>query len=59
MHKRHEEYEAPLSFFVTEWNTPLDVDKANKEYIERSEELWGAIEKARWSFWSELSLEEN
>lgn len=42
----------------SEWNTPLDVEKANKDYIERSEELWSTMERARWSFWNELNMEE-
>ncbi|RXG64255.1 hypothetical protein Avbf_15437 [Armadillidium vulgare] len=45
-------------FEPVEWNTPLDVEKANKDYIERSEELWSTMERARWSFWNELNMEE-
>ncbi|KAK4321589.1 hypothetical protein Pmani_007614 [Petrolisthes manimaculis] len=40
-------------FEPVEWNIPIDVNKMNKEYIERSEELWQAIDKARWSFWED------
>ncbi|XP_063609517.1 tRNA selenocysteine 1-associated protein 1-like [Penaeus indicus] len=45
-------------FEPVEWNVPIDVDKANSEYIERSEELWQAIEKARWTFWEEAKEDE-
>ncbi|XP_068221665.1 tRNA selenocysteine 1-associated protein 1-like isoform X2 [Palaemon carinicauda] len=45
-------------FEPVEWNVPIDIDKANKEYIDRSEELWQAIEKARWNFWDEGTKEE-
>ncbi|ROT61329.1 hypothetical protein C7M84_020898 [Penaeus vannamei] len=45
-------------FEPVEWNVPIDVDKANAEYIERSEELWQAIEKARWTFWEEAKEDE-
>jgi len=44
-------------FEPVEWNTIIDVDKINKNYIERSEELWQAIEKVRWSFWEEEKQE--
>ncbi|MCL4125371.1 UNVERIFIED_CONTAM: hypothetical protein GTU68_010033 [Idotea baltica] len=50
--------ESKEDFEPVEWNTPLDVDKANKDYIDRSEELWNTMEKARWSFWNDLNLEQ-
>ncbi|CAL4203395.1 unnamed protein product, partial [Meganyctiphanes norvegica] len=45
-------------FEPVEWNTVIDVDKINKNYIERSEELWQAIEKVRWSFWEDEKQDE-
>lgn len=45
-------------FEPVEWNTVIDVDKINKNYIERSEELWQAIEKVRWSFWEDEKVDE-
>lgn len=41
-----------------DWNVPIDIKKTNKEYIDRSEELWQAIEKARWSFWEDIKDDE-
>ncbi|KAG7164161.1 putative tRNA selenocysteine 1-associated protein 1-like [Homarus americanus] len=45
-------------FEPVEWNNPIDVNKTNKEYIDRSEELWQAIEKSRWSFWDQVKEDE-
>ena len=45
-------------FEPVDWNVPIDIKKTNKEYIDRSEELWQAIEKARWSFWEDIKDDE-
>ncbi|XP_076044446.1 tRNA selenocysteine 1-associated protein 1-like isoform X2 [Oratosquilla oratoria] len=41
-------------FEPVEWNTPINVDQANKDYLRRSEEFWSAMERSRWDFWDDL-----
>ncbi|KAK2704550.1 tRNA selenocysteine 1-associated protein 1-like [Artemia franciscana] len=34
---------------VVEWDVPVDVEKLNREFMDRNQELWEALEDSRWS----------
>ena len=36
-------------FELIEHNTPIDVDKLNKEFFDRNQDLWDAVDECSWT----------